>query len=552
MNRLLKFLPIAVLAMMLSSAIATAANVDRDGRPLYHDGEVIVKYKDGVFRTRAVMDSIYNSMAVVEVQHFSGAFKNFEHLMFDTRAITVEEAVEQLQRDPAVEYAQPNYIMYALPVQEEMVDVADAQAGEPCLIPGVDFPPGCDPNAAPPGGGNPPPPGGGDGQPCLIPGIDFPPGCDPGSAPPPPGDGDGQPCLIPGIDFPPGCDPNAAPPAPPGGGNPGNPGERPAINPMPEEPSRGVDPRMGELYGMTKIDAPRAWEIEQGSKEIVVAVIDTGVDYNHPDLAYNIWRNPNAETYAATGIDPTGADITGDIVGWDFIHNDNLPFDDQMHGSHCAGTIGGVGNNGVGVSGVAQRVSIMAVKFLSSQGSGTTADAIKAIDYAISRGAKILSNSWGGPGDEDNQALEDAVVRAQQAGVLFVAAAGNDGTDNDSRPMYPAAYPQDNVIAVAATNEQDSRAFFSNYGVETVDVGAPGSGILSTTPNGNYQKLSGTSMAAPHVSGAAALLWAHFPEATYTEIKERLLRFGDPIPSLQGKTVTGMRINVYKALTGEL
>ncbi len=513
MNRLINILSAAFVAVLLIAQSADASNVDANGRQLYREGEVIVKYKDGVFRTRSFMNSLYDAAAVVEVKHFAGAFNNFEHLMLDMNAISVEEAIEVLREDPAVEYVQPNFIMYAMPIHEELVEAKS----QPCIIPGLPFPPGCDDSGTPPPGG---------------------------------GDGEAPPCIIPGLPFPPGCRDEGGGTPPPGGGTPG---ERPAIEPAPVEPGRAADPKLDQLYGLKKIQAQEAWAIQEGSKDVVVAVIDTGVDYNHPDLAFNMWRNPTASSYAETGIDTDGTEITGDVVGWDFVHNDNLPFDDHMHGTHCAGTVGAVGNNGVGVSGVAQRVSIMAIKFLTKQGSGDTADAVKAIDYAVSRGAKILSNSWGGPGEvSSNTALEDAIKRAEAAGVLVVAAAGNDGTDNDTRPMLPAAFPQDNVLAVASTNKNDGRSFFSNYGLETVDVGAPGSDIISTAPKGAYKKLSGTSMAAPHVSGAAALLWAEFPDATYAEIKERLMRFGDDNSALQGKTVSGKRINIYKALTGTL
>jgi subtilisin family serine protease len=199
---------------------------------------------------------------------------------------------------------------------------------------------------------------------------------------------------------------------------------------------------------------------------------------------------------------------------------------------------------------VNQRVSIMAVKFLSGEGSGTTADAIKGIDYAISRGAKVLSNSWGGKGDDGNAALSDAIKRAQDKGVLFVAAAGNDGTNNDSDPTFPASFNLDNMITVAATSETDGLAYFSNTGSKSVHVGAPGTNVYSTIPGNKYAKLSGTSMACPHVAGAAALVWSHFPNADYKEIKRRLMDSGDALGALSGKTVTGKRINVYKALGG--
>ncbi len=543
MNRLLKISSVAILAVLLVAQSVEAANVDAQGRQLYREGEVIVKYKDGVFRTRSFMNTLYDAAAVVEVKRFANGYRNFEHLMLDMNEISVEEAIEVLREDSAVEYVQPNFIMYALPIHEETLHeevAADAApSSQPCIIPGLPYPPGCDDPTTPP-------PGDDDGKapPCIAPGIPYPPGCDDPTTPPP-GDDDGKapPCIAPGIPYPPGCDDSGG-----GGGS-----ERPAIEPEPAEPGRAGDPRLGELYGLKKIEAKRAWKVQEGSRDVIVAVIDTGVDYNHPDLAYNMWRNPKARSFAETGIDMDGSEIAGDIVGWDFVHNDNLPFDDNMHGTHCAGTVGAVGSNGVGISGVAKRVSIMAIKFLSGSGSGDTADAIKAIDYAVSRGAQILSNSWGGPGEvSSNKALEDAIKHAEAAGVLVVAAAGNDGTNNDTRPMLPAAFPQENIIAVAATNESDSKAFFSNYGPKTVDVAAPGSGILSTTPKGGYKKLSGTSMAAPHVSGAAALIWSEYPNATYSEVKERLMRFGDPISTLKGETVTGMRINIYKALTEQL
>jgi large repetitive protein len=231
------------------------------------------------------------------------------------------------------------------------------------------------------------------------------------------------------------------------------------------------------------------------------------------------------------------------------VHNDNLPFDDNQHGTHCAGVIGATGNDGQGISGINQRVSIMAVKFLTGQGSGDTAAAVKAIDYAISRGAKVLSNSWGGKGDDGtNGALKDAVARAGAAGVLFVAAAGNDSTDNDKDPVFPAAYNLENMVTVAATSETDGIAFFSNTGAKSVHVGAPGTNIYSTVPGNKYAKLSGTSMACPHVAGAAALVWSQFPNAGYKEIKRRLMDSGDAVSALSGKTITGKRINVEAAL----
>jgi subtilisin family serine protease len=490
--------------------------VNNQLQPAYKEGEVIVKYRDSAIRSFRETAAAYKRLDVVDVKHFSGHFKSFEHLTFNTAHLTVEQVVADLQRDPAVEYAQPNYMVYATAAQLEKPKTL----AEPCMIPGVPYPPGCE--------------GGGDGG---TPGM------------PPPGQpGEKQPCIIPGVPYPPGCEDSGSNPGQPGQpGQPGNPGgSRPAIPALPSEPSPASDPDISKAWGVLKVSADKAWAKQKGSKNILVAVIDTGIDYTHQDLAYNIWRKPAG--FAATGVDALGDSITGDVVGWDFVHNDNLPFDDNQHGTHCAGVIGATGNDGKGISGVNQRVSIMAVKFLSASGSGDTASAIKSIDYAVSRGAKVLSNSWGGKGDDSNGALKDAVVRAGQAGVLFVAAAGNDSTNNDTTEVFPASYNTENMVAVAATSETDGMAFFSNYGAKSVHVGAPGTNVYSTVPGNKYAKLSGTSMACPHVAGEAALIWSQYPNADYKEIKRRIMESGDPISALNGKTITGKRINVERAL----
>ncbi|NCN40284.1 S8 family serine peptidase [bacterium] len=299
-----------------------------------------------------------------------------------------------------------------------------------------------------------------------------------------------------------------------------------------DEPAENLgDPLMGELWGLERTRANLAWEAQPGSRDIIVADIDTGVDYNHEDLNQNMWEG----------------------VGYDFADKDAFPFDGHGHGTHTSGTIAGVGGNGIGVSGVAQKASIMAVRFIGDQGYGTTADAILSIDYAVANGARVLSNSWGGTPEEDdslNIALKESIERAAEADVLFVAAAGNDGADNDSRPLYPAAYDVENIITVAATNDRDRRSFFSNYGAESVDLGAPGSNILSAVPGNKYQKNSGTSMACPHVAGLAALILAERPELTALEVKEIILSTVDPFPALQGITVTGGLMNVQAALEG--
>ena len=220
--------------------------------------------------------------------------------------------------------------------------------------------------------------------------------------------------------------------------------------------------------------------------------------------------------------------------------------DDHYHGTHCAGTIGAVGDNNTGVVGVNWDVSIMPVKFLSASGSGSTVGAIKSVQYATKMGVDIMSNSWGG--GRYSRSLKSAISAANDAGVLFVAAAGNNGLNNDIYPHYPSSYEVPNVISVAATNSNDGLAYFSNYGVNSVDLGAPGVNIYSTIPNNAYEYLSGTSMACPHVAGVAGLLKAQYPGLTSEELKTRLFNGVDLISSLEEKTVTGGRLNAYKSL----
>lgn len=296
------------------------------------------------------------------------------------------------------------------------------------------------------------------------------------------------------------------------------------------------DPELSQAWGVQKVGADQTWKVQPGSKEIIVAIIDSGIDYNHEDLAFNIWHNP----------DPTREDK----IGWDFVHGDSLPYDDNTHGhgTHVAGTIGAVGGNGKAISGVAQRVSIMALKFLNRRGSGAISDGIAAIGYAIENGAQILSNSWGAP--VRARALEDAIQKVQDAGRLFIAAAGNETKDIDDPKDadYPAAYSQDAIISVVATDSNDQIAEFSNFGVTNTDLAAPGTYIYSTAPDNNYRYLSGTSMATPHVAGAAALVWSQNPHWDFRQVKQALLDNVDAVPGLKGKTLSGGRLNVAKAL----
>jgi serine protease len=242
------------------------------------------------------------------------------------------------------------------------------------------------------------------------------------------------------------------------------------------------DTQYSALYGMTKIGAPAAWDRTTGNPNFVVAVIDTGVDHGHPDLAANMWRNPGE--IAGDGRDNDGNGFVDDVFGADFANNDGNPFDDNGHGTHVAGTIGAVGNNGAGVAGVNWSVKIMALKFLRADGSGYTSSAVRALDYAVAKGAKVSNNSWGGGGYDAT--LAAAIGRARTAGHIFVAAAGNNGQNLNVTASYPASYIQsyDNIVTVAATDGDDTLANFSNYGATAVTLAAPGVNIRSTTPNG--------------------------------------------------------------------
>lgn len=313
-----------------------------------------------------------------------------------------------------------------------------------------------------------------------------------------------------------------------------------------QKDSAGTDGKSGADIGATK-----AWAITTGNREIVVAVIDTGVDYNHPDLKDNIYHNPgeSGDGKETNGIDDDGNGFVDDFRGWNFAGvSTNDPMDDNEHGTHVAGTIAARGNDGLGVAGVNWESSILPVKFLTGSGSGSLADAVKSIQYVTLLGANMSNNSWGGGGF--TQSMFDAIKEASDKGIMFIAAAGNDSQNADNIPHFPAGYQIENVIAVAATTNTDSLASFSTFGKRTIHIAAPGHKIYSTVPGGRYDSFSGTSMASPHVAGAAALLWGTDPSMKFTEVKDRLLQSRDYIGSLSRKVATSGRLNVYNAIAG--
>ncbi len=298
------------------------------------------------------------------------------------------------------------------------------------------------------------------------------------------------------------------------------------------------------------IDATEAWEITTGTQHTIVAVIDTGIDYTHEDLVENMWSNPGE--IPGDGIDNDGNGYIDDIHGINCADGSGDPMDDNHHGTHVSGTIGARGNNGIGVSGVNGATQLMGLKFLDAAGDGDLSDAIECLAYAVNMknnygvNVRIINNSWGGGGF--SQAMLEAIQASNDANMLFIASAGNKSRDNDTHERYPAGYNVENIISVAATTKTDLLSNASNYGSLSVDLGAPGNDILSTTPGNHYQRLSGTSMATPHVSGAAALLWDHDPSLSAIDLKNLLLFTGDDLDVLQGVTTTGKRLNVNNAL----
>lgn len=312
------------------------------------------------------------------------------------------------------------------------------------------------------------------------------------------------------------------------------------------------DPDFGDLWALQNtgqsggtagadIKAVDAWDISTGSHEIIIGIIDSGMDYTHPDLIDNRWVNPG--------------DLPGSTYGYSTLNAEQDPMDTDGHGTHVAGTIGASGNNGIGITGVNWSVTLLPCQFLGPLG-GSTAGAIECIDYftdlKLNHGVNVraTNNSWGG--GAYSETLKAAIESGGDAGILFIAAAGNDGDDADSIPMYPAAYDSDIIVSVASTDRNDDLSVFtngsSNYGATSVDLGAPGSDILSTVPGGGYVAASGTSMASPHVAGAAALLWSVNPDITPVEMKTILIDSGDSLPALEGKTLSGKRLNLASAM----
>ncbi len=373
-----------------------------------------------------------------------------------------------------------------------------------------------------------------------------------------------------------------------GGGFPG--GDTPAAD-NPAIPSKGsggsgADPLVSKQWGMTQMGVRDSWTVSKGREDVVVAIIDTGIDYTHEDLVDNLWHNPGemgkdaqGRDKSTNGVDDDGNGYIDDTIGWDFASNDNKPFDltaplmdilmnggNPGHGTHCSGNIAARSDNGKGITGVAPGVKLMGLRFITEKGQGDTAGAMKAIRYAVDNGARVMSNSWGSEGDDpadtSTQALKDAINYAMQKNVLFIAAAGNGhqgvGYDNDTdaKPGVPASYPIDNIISVAAIDEAGKLGSFSNWGARTVHLAAPGVRVFSTVTQsvhytdtlidmpGMKATWDGTSMATPHVAGAAALYISLHPEKSWREVKAAILGSVKRNPALAGKTVSGGQLDV--------
>lgn len=321
------------------------------------------------------------------------------------------------------------------------------------------------------------------------------------------------------------------------------------------------DPMFGEQWSLENtgqregksgadISAAKAWAKTHGSRDVVIAVLDSGVDYTHSDLIHNMWTRPaNISAYTD---DQLG--LVDDVHGYNAVNNSGDPMDDNGHGTHCAGIIGAEADNKEGIAGVDWQVEIMPLKFMSAGGFGTTKDAIECINYVINRkhagvNVRVISASWGSTAK--SKALEDAIRKASEEGILFVAASGNAGQNGDKSPHYPAGYDLPNMLSIAALDRNDELASFSNYGAKSVHLAAPGVDILSTWLNNSFEEHSGTSMATPEVAGVAGLVLANEPNISMKDLRERLLNSVDPLPSLKGKVSTGGRLNAARAVGAE-
>jgi thermitase len=369
-----------------------------------------------------------------------------------------------------------------------------------------------------------------------------------------------------------------------GGGSTGSAKDNPEI-PAAGSGGSGSDPLYNKQWGMNQNNVKGSWNKTRGSEDMIVAVLDTGVDYTHEDISDNLWHNPGetgpdaqGKDKAKNGVDDDKNGYIDDVIGWDFAAKDNKPYDLALsfneiimgggnpgHGTHCAGNIGARADNGKGIVGVAPNIKIMPLRFITEKGQGTTADAMAAIKYAVDNGARVTSNSWGSegedPNDPDSKALREIIQYAESKGVLFIAAAGNGhqgvGYDNDTdgQPSIPASYPHDNIVSVAAIDENGALGPFSNWGRKSVDLAAPGVKIFSTVPSNQYQEKigdfmgqtinwDGTSMAAPHVAGAAALYWSANPDKSWREVKEALMNGVKKTQLLSSKVGSGGQLDV--------
>ena len=317
------------------------------------------------------------------------------------------------------------------------------------------------------------------------------------------------------------------------------------------EPS---DPKYSEQWALKKVKALEAWGYTKGDESIVIAVTDTGVDWKHEDLAKQIWLN--TDEIPNNGIDDDNNGYIDDTRGWDFFSNDNNPDDETSnrnpgHGTHCAGIIGAMGDNDIGVTGIAPIATIMPIRFLGADGSGDLMGATKAIDYAVDNNVNIISASWGAAvARQQMKPVLEAIARAKEKGIYFIAAAANNGNSNDLKEIYPANAGLDNVISVAASDPQDKKPSWSNYGRTKVDVAAPGLDILSTLPDNKYGTLSGTSMATPLVSGLVSLILSYAKEQekifTPQQVKAILQQTGE---QAEVETACQCRISALNALT---